>query len=98
MKSINRVLFCVLICSGVVFTKNLDNRHVYDIEYGSYQNFGTNTDNFQYEIVFAKDGALIEENFGQSYPKLDDTPIKKKIATTEKGLCVGSVMLMALCY
>lgn len=98
MKSISCVLFFVLICSGVVFSKNLDERNFYDIEDGNSQHFGSNSDNLQYEIVYTKDRAILEETFVQNHPKIAGQPTKKKITTTERGLCVGSVMLMALCY
>lgn len=86
------VFFLVVFVSCEVFSKNLDSRHYYDISNGNYEN-----DFVQYDIVLAGDSGIREDFVDLQKPKVDQ-PIPKKLKVNEKNLCIGSVMMMAMCY
>lgn len=95
---IHAVCFLVLLVSCEVFSRNLDERNFYAVGNENYENFDSGNDFVQYDIILTNDGGLKEDVADLRHPEIVDQPTKKKLRTNEKGLCVGSVMLMAMCY
>lgn len=94
------VLLFVLLVAGEVFSRNLDSRNIYDVTYGNDNTLQDENGNVQYEIVFAQNGVISEDIVVQQNPQTieEEQSVKKRLMTTEKSLCVGSVTLMAICY
>lgn len=96
--TIAALLIVLLVSCGGVFSKSLDNRNFYEISDTEYKVFDADNGNVEYDIILSNTGALKEDIGDFKNSGIIDQPIKKKLDNKEKGLCVGSVMLMAMCY
>lgn len=92
------LLIVLLVSCGEVFSRSLDNRNFYELSDTEYKVFDIDHGNVEYDIILSNGGALKEDIGGYKNSEVIDQPIKKKLKNKEKGLCVGSVMLMAMCY
>lgn len=98
MNSRIQVLYLVPLVFGVVLSRSLDVRDVYDVAHGNSQNLEEENNNVQYDIFLSHDGVFRKSAADQEQAEMVEPPVKKKLRNTEKTLCVGSVTLMALCY
>lgn len=97
-KTLGAFLIVLLVTCGEVFGRSLDHRNFYDVGENEYKVIQADTGNVEYDIVIASDGVLKEDVGDFENAKILDQPIKTKLRNNEKGLCVGSVMLMAMCF
>lgn len=97
--TLSAFLIVLLVSCGEVFSRSLDNRNFYEISDTEYKVFDAANGNVEYDIILSNGVALKEDIGDFQHTKIIDQPMKKKLKNNEKGrLCVGSVMLMAMCY